>query len=57
MLGSFGRLAYAAGVPLVAVQNVYGHKSPVMTAYYIGADRDQMAHGLAQFEQSLEREA
>jgi len=54
---TFGRIAYAAGVPLVAVQNVYGHKSPVMTAYYIGADRDQMAQGLAQFERSLEREA
>ena len=54
---TFGRLAYAADVPLVAIQNVYGHKSPVMTAYYIGADRDQMAHGLAQFERSLEREA
>lgn len=54
---TFGRLAYAAGVPLVAIQNVYGHKSPLMTAYYIGADHDQMAQGLAQFERSLEQEA
>ncbi|MGP8158675.1 MAG: tyrosine recombinase XerC [Thermoplasmata archaeon] len=54
---TFGRLAYAAEVPLVAVQNVYGHKSPLMTAYYIGADRDQMTQGLAKFERSLEREA
>jgi integrase len=53
---TFGRVAYAAGVALVAIQNVYGHKSPVMTAYYIGADRDQMAQGLAQFERSLETE-
>lgn len=50
---TFGRLAYAAGVPLVAIQNVYGHKSPTMTTHYIGIDRDQMAAGLAQFEQSL----
>jgi integrase len=50
---TFGRLAYAAGVPLVAVQNVYGHKSPTMTAHYVGIDRDQMAAGLAQFERSL----
>lgn len=54
---TFGRLAYAAGVPLVAIQHVYGHKSPVMTAYYIGADRDEMALGLARFERSLEKEA
>lgn len=50
---TFGRLAYAAGVPLIAVQNVYGHKSPVMTAHYVGLDRDQMAAGLEQFERSL----
>lgn len=50
---TFGRLAYAASVPLVAIQNVYGHKSPAMTVHYIGVDRDQMAAGLAQFERSL----
>lgn len=51
---TFGRLAYDAEVPLVAIQNVYGHKSPTMTAYYIGADRDQMAAGLDRFERWLE---
>ena len=54
---TFGRLAYNAGVPLVAIQNVYGHKSPTMTAHYIGIDRDQMAAGLAQFERSLDQGA
>lgn len=51
---TFGRLAYRAGVPLVALQGVYGHKSPPMTAHYVGVDRDEMAAGLDQFERSLE---
>jgi integrase len=51
---TFGRLAYYAGVPLVSIQNIYGHASPAMTAHYIGIDQAEMAAGLAQFERALE---
>ena len=50
---TFGRLAYYAGVPLVSIQRIYGHASPVMTAHYIGIDLTEMAAGLELFERAM----
>ena len=51
---TFGRIAYNAGVPLVSIQNIYGHASPVMSAHYIGIDQAEMVAGLARFEAAME---
>jgi integrase len=56
---SFGRIAYYAepeGMPLVDLQHVYGHKSPTMTAEYVGIDLGQMAAGIARFERWMDSE-
>lgn len=50
---SFGRLAYHEKVPLVTIQNIYGHATPTMTAYYIGIEAVEMAAGIATFELAL----
>jgi len=50
---SFGRIAYHARVPLVTIQQIYGHASPAMTAYYIGIESEEMAAGLVTFEAAL----
>jgi len=50
---TFGRIAYYADVPLVSIQHIYGHASPVMTAHYIGIDQAEMAAGLALFERAM----
>jgi integrase len=51
---TFGRLAYNAEVPLIQIQRIYGHASPVMTAHYVGVDQTEMAAGLERFELSME---
>ena len=54
---TFGRIAYDAGVPLPAIQAIYGHASPAVTTNYIGVEGTRMAAGLAQFERFLSTEA
>jgi integrase len=39
---TFGRLANASGIDLVALQGLYGHASPDLSAHYIGLDIDNL---------------
>lgn len=50
---TFGRLAYAAGMDLIQLKNLYGHSSVEMTVHYIGLDADTMRKGLEQLSRSL----
>lgn len=39
---TFGRLANASGIDLVALQGLFGHASPELSAHYIGLDIDSL---------------
>ncbi len=43
---TFGRLAHKAGMDLVQLKNLYGHRSLDQTVHYIGLDEDEMRAGL-----------
>jgi integrase len=43
---TFGRLANASGIDLVALQGLFGHASPELSAHYIGLDIDSLRAAL-----------
>jgi len=43
---TFGRLANASGIDLVALQGLFGHASPELSAHYIGLDVDSLRTAL-----------
>ena len=43
---TFGRLANASGIDLVALQGLFGHSSPELSAHYIGLDLDSLRTAL-----------
>jgi integrase len=43
---TFGRLANASGIDLVALQGLFGHASPELSAHYIGLDVDSLRAAL-----------
>jgi integrase len=50
---TFGRVAYAAGMDLVQLKNLFGHSSLEMSVHYIGLDLDRMREGLGQIDRAL----
>ncbi len=50
---TFGRVAYAAGMDLVQLKNLFGHSSLEMSVHYIGLDLDRMREGLGQIDRTL----
>ncbi len=46
---TFGRLANASGMNLVALQGLFGHASPALSAHYIGLDLDELRTSLEKF--------
>jgi len=50
---TFGRVAYAAGMDLVQLKNLFGHSSLEMSVHYIGLDLDKMREGLGQIDRTL----
>lgn len=51
---SFGRIAYQAGVPLTAIQGIYGHADLAETSYYIGVDQTEQRAGIDRFSAVFE---
>lgn len=50
---TFGRLAYASGMDLIQLRNLFGHSSVDLTAHYVGLDTDGMKTGLERFARSV----
>jgi integrase len=49
---TFGREAYRAGMDLLDLRALYGHKDLGMTTYYIGVQEDSQRRGLEKFERA-----